>query len=411
MKLANTIGYAHAVTEGSPTPSATAGWQFVSGDFGSPRVVGPLSAADVETIYDELIAADFYSEQYCADWNDEPYRLMANIIRDGLQLGPNARVIDIGCGAGYLVRHLYNIGIESWGYEFSAPMAARASKNTGGRVSVITSVTDVDLSGVDLAVSMEVFEHLPLSLIEAYLGHFREHRTMLLLTIPSSGVNAFTGIANYIETDTHRLDDLARDTFFRWVTVDEDPRLGGGHIMLAGYQWWEHLFLTRGFVRSAAAETLLSQYNNIWRSYNWCPYVLLPCRPDVLYRGLGLTVEPETTFLDSTAEFQLHVSTHTTTNIALELEPPNPNFARGSHATVLLFAIIEVEEYVFEERLIATTTGNLRQGPTRLVLSVRTEPGAYKLVVHTPCHPQVPESRFRLSSVDVSSDEVAVTDA
>jgi protein-L-isoaspartate O-methyltransferase len=94
----------------------------------TPVEIGPLSAAQVEEVYAYLIRTDFYSEQYCSDWNEEPYRLMANIVADALELRADSNVIDIGCGAGFLVSHLARRGVVA--LNSATPGAGRATSAT-----------------------------------------------------------------------------------------------------------------------------------------------------------------------------------------------------------------------------------------------------------------------------------------
>jgi hypothetical protein len=247
---------------------------------------------------------------------------------------------------------------------------------------------------------MEVFEHLPLHLTEEYLRHVRASGAALFLTIPSSGVDPFGGLANFLESDARRLADLDTGSFFRYVTVDEDPRIGGGHIMLAGYGWWEDFFHLRGFVRDAGPEARLAGFADILTAYRWCPYALRSLEPGDVAPGPGACIT------HAGVEFDGQLVLRTTTpgdagrQLALTVTGPGPNHHVPDHVTLLLFAIEESGDHQIKERLVSSSTVLLEGGTATLAVDLPDAPTALRAVVLAPSSPA--GARHRVDRAELS---------
>lgn len=96
----------------------------------------------------------------------------------GLQVGPQDRVLDVGCGVGRLTRVLAQRARQVTGLDVSAEMLAQARQNLAGTEDVgWVQGSGTDLAGipdasVDVVISLVVFQHVPDPAIT--LGYVRE---------------------------------------------------------------------------------------------------------------------------------------------------------------------------------------------------------------------------------------------
>lgn len=243
-------------------------WQLESG------LVGPLSAEEIEDYYRYLMASGFYSEEYCQSWNPHPYELMRNMLFSAVGFQAMEEVVDVGCGAGFLVHAMVDKGLSATGYDFSEEMVHRARAGGPGEFRFAKKTTDIDASRARLIIMMEVLEHLPLSMVLDYFAHWRKFDANLFLTIPSFGLNPNLGIVNFVATNDEWRRSMEAGSFFTHVSVDHDPKMGGGHILLAGVDWWENFLQVQGYVRDVRVESHFRQFSNIFKAYQWCPYYL-----------------------------------------------------------------------------------------------------------------------------------------
>ena len=253
-------------------------------------VEGPFSSREIEKIYYDLMTSEYYNESY----NDEqtrsdPYESMARILTDIFGLSPNSIVHDLGCGRGYLVRHLARMGFKAKGVEFSQRIINAIPPEDRKNISLVESIRDVDLSQTDLLTSMEVFEHLPMAITVHNLSHIRRvFAGNIFLTIPSSGHDRTLPKLGHAEVDEHRVAAMASNVVCPYLVV-EDGYASGGHITLAGYRWWEDFFLTQGFARQTAYEREYSRFipELAAQGLMWCCYVLKALKPEEIAFGRG----------------------------------------------------------------------------------------------------------------------------
>lgn len=69
-------------------------------------------------------------------------RLFADLVRDAGG-GP---VVDVGCGPGYVTRHLQDLGVYAFGIDLSPEMVARARADYADLTFEVGSMTDLDLA-------------------------------------------------------------------------------------------------------------------------------------------------------------------------------------------------------------------------------------------------------------------------
>lgn len=74
---------------------------------------------------------------------------------------PRGRLLEVGCGAGALLRDLHDLGFTCFAAEAAAPARALAETLNGGTGTVVRTKPDPDWeASMDVLVSMEVLEHL-----------------------------------------------------------------------------------------------------------------------------------------------------------------------------------------------------------------------------------------------------------
>jgi 2-polyprenyl-3-methyl-5-hydroxy-6-metoxy-1,4-benzoquinol methylase len=132
--------------------------------FVSPRIAGDQVAAIYgESYWRSPSAKDFGFTDYRADAGNwlRTYRRRAHVL-DGL-LAPPARILDVGCAAGYFLDVMCDSGFEGWGIEVSAAIAREARTRIGEDRIHIGTLRDhpFEDSSFDLVTLWDVVEHLP----------------------------------------------------------------------------------------------------------------------------------------------------------------------------------------------------------------------------------------------------------
>src|SRR3990172_7870764 len=86
-----------------PSNAATSASESVRKRAGGLYLSDRLSPKEIEAIYVKMLTSNFYDSNYGAEWNREPYRLMADIIED---IFKPKHLIDLGCGLGFVIEAL-----------------------------------------------------------------------------------------------------------------------------------------------------------------------------------------------------------------------------------------------------------------------------------------------------------------
>ena len=102
--------------------------------------------------------ADYRGEE--ANWR-RTYARRARVL-DG-RLSPGARILDVGCAAGYFCELMRERGFDVRGVELSAPMAAEARARLGAERVHLGTIFDTPYedASFDLVTFWDVVEHLP----------------------------------------------------------------------------------------------------------------------------------------------------------------------------------------------------------------------------------------------------------
>jgi SAM-dependent methyltransferase len=116
------------------------------------------------------VASEAYDRDYfAADWREDGHRYDLESRRDAEARNPALikevfeprRALDLGCGPGFLMYFLHELGVESDGVDFAESSLQLAPDEVRDRIR-IGSVTDppVEAGAYDLVICREVMEHL-----------------------------------------------------------------------------------------------------------------------------------------------------------------------------------------------------------------------------------------------------------
>jgi SAM-dependent methyltransferase len=236
-----------------------------------------LSVEAIERLYHEkVLKHDFYGDSYGAEWNVEPYQDMAVLLTEILRPG---RHVDVGCGKGFLVLAMRELGVESFGLDFSPALVKQAPKEIQKYLTVATAENWIDrgaLGEADLITYMEVLEHLPLGVCASILQTLRDNFVgRLFITTPSYGIDARwkLGLLTNNGNPTWQ-EDMAANIPFRQIVL-QDGLPHHGHISLCSYRWWTEFFLLNGWIRSLDLERKAAKrFDATLKKYRWNPYIL-----------------------------------------------------------------------------------------------------------------------------------------
>ena len=320
------------------------------------RIDGPFDSRQIRDIYKSLMAADFYDEKYnSANADPGPYNDMADVLESVFQLRRGARIYDLGSGRGYLTLALARKGLEAQGIEFSPRVLDGLPATERPYFMLVNDISEVDLSSVDLIISMEVFEHLPLALTVNNLTHL--HKAFsgeIFLTIPSLGYDRTLPDLGHAETDPYRLSSMIKNVVCPYLLI-EDGHVSGGHITLAGYRWWEDFFLTQGFVRltererrfGAAMQTLLA------KGLRWCVYILEAIVEDNIAYGRGWHDPDDGCRWNGPDPEIQFISTHTAFQIRCQLSLPPTNIVTDAKLGYFVEQLFIEGDYQIASKVVA----------------------------------------------------------
>lgn len=208
------------------------------------------------------LSAEFFNEKY---WErgggDKPgyaglatlegmNRDMAREFVPIFGLAKGAKLLDLGCGGGYFVRSLLDLGIDAWGIDVSeyAIRQGRELYDLRDRIFV-GSVHDLSRwkdETFDFIYSQQVFEHLPEEFtINLVKECFRVHK-------PGGHMWAGLVLRSY---------DIPADQ----KVSDRDPT----HITVKHKDWWNDLFLQAGYRLCPDLEIRMVEQSDIWKKLRW----------------------------------------------------------------------------------------------------------------------------------------------
>jgi SAM-dependent methyltransferase len=344
-----------------------------------------LSSADIETIYrDVVLKQDFYGDTYGREWSIGPFQDMTRILTQTMK---PKRHLDIGCGEGLMVLAMREAGVDSRGIDFSEALINRAQPSIRDHVQVASVENWLERSAlgeVDLVSYMEVFEHLPISVVKEILTAIRgQLKGNLFLTIPSYGIDhTFRGGIVVNSDNPQWTRDMQANVPMRNIVLEDGtPHLG--HITLASYRWWSEFFMSMGFGRHYDIEgAMQSGFAADIARYRWNPYVITPMirgdanllqQPQHLVRGWH-ALEPDSNgrWTDGYAQAIIHGSAPAAVEVVVTL--PSANVIQHIGVWVTVEKLIVNDNLQFSWIPVGTKleSANL---PRERRVSVRLQPG------------------------------------
>lgn len=145
-------------------------------------------------------------------------------------------LLDYGCGFGFVVRALRAMGIEAFGYDFSAYAISQAPEDIKEFVT-----TEKGKYSCDIVFIKDVLEHCDYNQIEGEIRHIYDACKETLIVIIPFGDNGKYRIADYEKDITH--------------IIKEDEI------------WWLNLFQRNGFVLDWFSYDLTG-YKDNWQQVN-----------------------------------------------------------------------------------------------------------------------------------------------
>lgn len=173
------------------------------------------------------------------------------------------RVVELGCSSGAVLACLHERGIEVTGIDVSEHARARAQPAVRDRIVLGDLLTlDID-GGHDVALGLDVFEHLNPNRIDAYLARLASlvrDGGWCITNIPVYGDDPVFGnvFVDYLEPPLPK-------TLFRRVHVDDRGYPLHGHLIWATWDWWVDRFEAVGLQRRPDVERAVhARYGAHW---------------------------------------------------------------------------------------------------------------------------------------------------
>lgn len=208
------------------------------------RFAAELAAFERTVFEQEAVEAGHYDDEYfVAGWRDEGNRYDLETRRRIEDRNPAlikevlepARLLDVGCGPGFLMTFLAELGVEADGVDFSPTARELAPEAVRGRIAIgpVDALTAADRS-YDVVVCRETLEHLTV---------LQVRRTVAEICRVSSRLAYVT---TRFHPDPHGLLDVTTD-------FETDP----SHITLLAQDFLRCLFVLEGFRRRGDLEQRL----------------------------------------------------------------------------------------------------------------------------------------------------------
>lgn len=206
-----------------------------------PDFAALADAFEAAVLAQKPVAPEHYDEEYFAsDWREDDNRYDLETRRRIEARNPELikevfqpkHVLDLGCGPGFLMQFLHELGIDVHGVDYAEASCDLAPPDIRDRIS-IASVTDpqVEPRSFDLVICREVLEHMTVLEVRQTVGEI------------CRASSRFTYITTRYHPEPETLLDFT-------TQFDVDP----SHITLLAKDFVRVLFVLEGFRRRADLE-------------------------------------------------------------------------------------------------------------------------------------------------------------
>lgn len=177
--------------------------------------------SDTRNSYDT--DATGYAEKVRGLLDESPFlRASLALFAESVREAGGGPVADVGCGPGYVTRHLHDLGVDAFGIDLSSEMIAIARRDHPDLRFEVGTMTDLDLPDQSVAGVLAFWSviHVPDHAVPGVFGQFRRVLRPggpLLVGFhvgdgPSHTAEGYTG--RPINVDTHR---RRPDLVSRWL--------------------------------------------------------------------------------------------------------------------------------------------------------------------------------------------------
>ena len=354
------------------------------------RLSEDMSLAELEkTYYEVVLSQEFYGDDYGSDWEIAPFRDLSKIL---IALFSQTKHLDIGCGKGLLVQAMRELGNDSQGIDFSQALISQANQNLCQYLKSVTAedwLAQAQLDLVELITFTEVFEHLPVPVLESNLHHIANvYSGKLFITIPSFGLDSTYKLGIQVShANSQWCRDMTENIPFQNIVL-EDGLPHFGHITLASYRWWSEFFLFNGYSRNRDLEVRShQQFQSIFKKYNWNPYILektpnAQSLDQCLKSGLSLgkgwhSWEAEGRWTDGYAQMYIHQANFKPDHLKIVLSLPEINYIQAFDLIVTLDNLTKDDRFQFRWNQCFSaysSSTNVRDKSVEIILNLTVTP-------------------------------------
>lgn len=167
---------------------------------------------------------------------------IVNAWKDIFKLDGNSKILDIGCGRGTFVNYLRNIGLETFGFDFSQWAVEHLYKCDPKWIVLHDATKPFPYSGCpfDLVIALDIFEHIYLEDIDKVIDEmFRVSKRFVFLQIATVG-----GRSGFGDHDCGYI--LKRGES---APIELEAYAVAGHVLVQTKEWWVNRLLV-GIERS-----------------------------------------------------------------------------------------------------------------------------------------------------------------
>lgn len=228
-------------------------------DNGNSLILRVENSSDFDWLEQMIIKNGYYETE--GVWNltiDSDKMLMAEILKEFTA----ARVLELGCSTGAILKLLHDAGTIVRGIEISTYTIEKAFPEIRNYIYhgdlLDESFTEKQFS---LVFGLDIFEHFNPKKLDRYINKIYdslESDGYLFCNIPAFGEDEVFGTIFPVYLDDWN-EDIRSNRNFRLIDCDENGYPKNGHLIWASTQWWVGQFEKAGFKRDTQRERIIHQ--------------------------------------------------------------------------------------------------------------------------------------------------------